>query len=157
MMGSLVTRVLGAVAAAVLSVTMLTSGVASADGMAGMTYDAAAAAISGWKGKPVIGTVSGGLLETGDCIVTSSHKSIFLNPSGRNTRSSEVVLNLNCNNPVASPGHPGNSAMTPQGVKAKKDQASAAQITKNPQICQKSDDLATWCEAVCKRTGLCEV
>ena len=42
-MGSLVARILGAVAAAVLSVTMFASGVASADGLTGKTYDDAAA------------------------------------------------------------------------------------------------------------------
>ena len=69
-MGRLFVRIVSAVAAVGLSVTILASGIASADALAGKTYDDAVAAISSWKGKPVIGTVSGGLLETGDCVVT---------------------------------------------------------------------------------------
>ena len=120
LMGNVVARILGAAGAALLLMTIFASGVASADPYAGKTYDEAAAKIAGWKGKPVVGSVSGGLLDTGDCIVTSSHKSIFLDPSGRNSRSSEVVLNLNCNNHLASPGHPGNSAMSPGRYRGEK-------------------------------------
>jgi hypothetical protein len=163
-MGSLVVRILGAVGAAILSVTMLTtlgSGVASADKwkfeLTGMTYSGASSAISGRKGTPVIGTVSGNQLATDDCIVTSWHKSIFLDASGRNSRSTDYVLNLNCNNKLASPGNPGNSVMSPEGVAAKKDQQTAAKINKNPAWCQTSDELAQYCERVCKRSGLCEI
>jgi hypothetical protein len=156
-MGNVVARILGAAGAVLLLMTIFASGVASADPYAGKTYDEAAAKIAGWKGKPVVGSVSGGLLDTGDCIVTSSHKSIFLDPSGRNSRSSEVVLNLNCNNHVASAGHPGNSAMSPEGIAGKKDQQLAAKISNNPSWCQETDTNMTYCAAVCKRTGLCEV
>jgi hypothetical protein len=156
-MGSLVVRILGAVGAAVLSVMMLGSGVASADPLNGQTYDDAAGKISGWHGTPVIGTVSGDQLEKGDCIVTSWHKSMFLDSSGDNTRPNEYLLSLNCNNHVASPGNPGNSAMTPQGAQGKKDQASAESINTNPAWCKTSDKRLQWCEAICKSTGLCEI
>lgn len=156
-MGSLVVRILGAVGAAILSVTVFGSGVASGDPYTGKTYDEAAATISKYNGNAVIGAVNGDQLATGDCIVTSSHKSKFLNSSGKNDRAKDIVLNLNCNNKVAEPGHPGNSAMSPQGLKAKKDIQAAATINKNPALCQKSEDFATWCEVVCKRSGLCEV
>jgi hypothetical protein len=156
-MGSLVVRIVGAVGAAILSVAMLGSGVASADALTGKTYDEASGMISGWHGEPVIGTVSGDQLATDDCIVTSWQKSMFLNSSGDNSRSNEYVLHLNCNNRLASPGHPGNSLATPQGAAAKKDQRAAANINKNPAYCEQSDDIAQWCETVCKRTGLCEV
>lgn len=157
-MGSLVVRILGAVGAAAVSVTMFGSGVASAgDPYTGKTYDEAAAAISKYNGNPVIGTVHGDRLATGDCTVTSWRKSSFLNSSGKNDRASDIVLNLNCNNKIAEPGHPGNSAMSPEGLKAKKDQEAAATINENPSVCQKNEDYTKWCEVVCKRSGLCEV
>lgn len=157
-MGRFVVRVLSAVGAAVLSMTILGSGVASADdGLTGSSYGEASAWISSHNGTSVVGTVSGDQVEKGNCIVASWHKSIFLDSSGDNTRSGEYVLNLNCNNPLASPGKPGNSAMSPAGVKAKAEQEQAASIDKNPEWCETSDSRLKWCEGVCNRTGLCEI
>jgi hypothetical protein len=157
-MGSLVVRILGAVGAAALSVTVFGSGIASAvDGLTGISYDEAASWISSHNGSPVIGSVSGDQVDKSQCIVTSWHKSNFLNASGRNDRASDYVLNLNCNNPVASPGKPGNSVMSPAGVAAKKDQTSAENISKNPEWCQTTDKRMQWCQNICKRTGLCEI
>ena len=76
--------------------------------------------------------MSGDQLQTGDCIVTSWHKSIYLDASGDNRRKNEYVFALNCNNHVASPGNPGNSAMTPEGAKAKAEQQQAASIDRAP-------------------------
>lgn len=158
MISSLTVRILGAVVAAILSVAVLGSGVASADALIGQTYNDAAAMISSkWNGKAVIGTVNGDQLQTGDCIVTGWHKSKYLDASGENHRTDEIVLHLNCNNRLASPGHPGNSSMSPDGVKAKKDEAAAANINKDPQFCKQSDAVMQWCQKVCNRTGLCEV
>jgi hypothetical protein len=156
-MGSFVVRVLVAFAAAMLSMIVFGAGTASADVLTGQTYNDAAAKISGWKGKPVIDTVSGDQVEKGDCIVTSWRKSMFLNSSGENNRKDEFLLSLNCNNPIASPGNPGNSAMTPEGVKAKKDQTNAAAINEDPAFCEKNDATLQWCQKVCKRTGLCAI
>lgn len=156
-MGSLVIRILGAVGAAIVSVTILGNGVASADALTGQTYDEASGTISGWNGQPVIGTVNGDQVATDDCVVTSWQKSMFLDSSGDNSRSNEYVLHLNCNNRLASPGHPGNSLMTPEGAAAKKDQRAATNISKDPSYCEQSDEIAEWCQKLCKRTGLCEV
>jgi len=157
-MGSLVVRILGCVGAATLSVAMFGSGVASADPLTGKTYDAAAAVISErMHGEAVIATVSGAQLDKGNCIVTSWRKSTFLNASGDNARSNEYLLSLNCNKGVASPGHPGNSVMTPEGAQGKKDQESAASISKNPAWCETLERRMQWCEDICKRTGLCEI
>jgi len=158
-MGSWVVRILGAVGAAILSVMTLASGVASAaDPLIGKTYNDAASTISDrWNGKAVVGAVSGDQLQTGDCIVTSWHKSIYLDASGKNGRKNEYLLSLNCNNHVASPGNPGNSAMSPEGLKAKKDQQAADRINKNPAFCEQSDANMQWCTRVCARTGLCEI
>jgi hypothetical protein len=156
-MGRFVACVFSVVGAVVLSMT-IGSGVASAwDPFSGKTYSEAAAAISERNGTPVIGTVTGSQLDTDDCIVTSWHVSKFLNASGENTRGSNFILNLNCVNDVATPGHPGNSVMSPQGAQAKKDQVTAAQIKKNPSWCHTADQRLQYCEKLCKRTGLCEV
>ena len=156
-MDRLFVSILGAAGAAAVSVAMFGSGVASADAFAGKTYSDAAATISGWGGTPVIATVSGDQLVTDDCIVTSWHKSMFLNSSGVNDRRAEYLLHLNCNAKVAAPGHPGNSSVSQQGVAAKKDEQAAATINKAPSICEKSDKFAAWCKRVCERTKLCEV
>jgi len=160
-MGTFVVRIVGAVGAAALSVAMVGSGIASADALAGNTYADAAAKISSWKGTPVIATVSGDQLATDDCIVTSWHKSKFLDSAGRNDRPQEYLLTLNCNNSVASPGNPGNSAMSKEGAAAKraqeKDQQMVAAINKNPPWCHKSKDNLANCQKVCERTGACEV
>jgi len=155
-MGKLVVRILGAVGASILSVMMLGTGVASAD-LTGMSYDDAAGWISSHKGTAVVGSVNGDQVEKGACIVTSWHMSMFLNSSGENDRKKDFVLNLNCNNSVASPGNPGNSVMTPQGAQGKKDQQIAAKINKNPAWCQSTDKNLEYCQTICKRTGLCEV
>jgi hypothetical protein len=155
-MGSLVLRILGVLGAAILSMTMFGGGVASADALTGKTYDEAVAAISSWKGTPVISTVSGDQLDKNDCIVTSWHVSIFLDASGDNSRGKNYLLNLNCNNRVASPGNPGNSMMAPDAALAKKERQAAANINKDPSYCDIDDAHARSCVQICKRTGLCE-
>ena len=155
-MRSSVARLLGAIGAAILCV-MLGSGVASADALAGQTYDDAAATVSQWGGKAVVGTVSGDQLEIGSCIVVSSHKSIFLDSSGKNNRANDYVLSLNCNNHVAAPGQPGNSAMSPDGLQAKEDQQMADYINKNRDYCERNDGTMDWCKLICNRSGRCEI
>lgn len=157
-MCSLIARIVGVVGAAIVSVTLFGNGVASADALIGLTYDQAVATIaSKWNGKAVIGTVSGDQVPKEDCIVTSWQNSIFLDSDGTNSRKDEILLHLNCNNRLASPGHPGNSSMSPEGVTAKKDQEAAASINKDPEFCEESDEIAEWCQKVCSRTGLCEI
>lgn len=144
---------------------MLGSGFASAaDQLIGKKYSDATTLISKWNGSAVVATVSGSALALDDCIVSSWGKSIFLNSNGDNRRSNEYRLNLNCNNPLASPGHPGNSLMTPEGVKAKADQDKKADelrvannINTNPDGCRTSPDKLKNCINFCKRTELCEL
>jgi hypothetical protein len=155
-MGSLVLKSLG-VGAATVSLAIFGCGVASADALIGKTYDEAASLVSGWHGNAVIGTVSGSQLTTDDCIVVSWQKSLFLDTSGRNSRSTDYVMHLNCNNKFASPGHPGNSLSTPEGSLAKKDQQAAINISKNPAYCEQNEEYAQACKLICERTGLCEV
>jgi hypothetical protein len=68
---------------------------------------------------------------------------------------------MNCNKRVAGAGHPGNSAMSPDGAKAKEDEKNATYIQKklneNPGFCAETEGRLQWCQQLCKRTGLCEV
>lgn len=152
-----ITRMLVVISALALSL-MLGTGLASAyDPFVGKKYSDAVAGIAKRNGTPVVATVSGSALELDDCIVTSWSQSIFLDSSGGNSRSREYRLNLNCNNVIATPGHPGNSAVTPEGIAAKKEQKTAADINKNPAWCQKSDKNMQTCIDFCNSNGLCEV
>jgi hypothetical protein len=157
-MRSWAVRILSAVGIGALSVTMFGAGVASAsDGLTGKTFGEASSAIASKDGNAVVGTVMGSELAMDDCIVVSWHVSHFLNSSGKNDRKKDFIFNLNCNNPLAAPGKPGNSLMSPAGEAAKKDQAAAATIDKNPEWCQTSDQRMRYCERVCKSTKLCTV
>lgn len=156
-MRSLISRVL-IVACSLAFLLSLGSGVASAyDPFVGKTYADASAGIAKRNGTPVVATVSGSALALDDCVVTSWARSNFLDSNGDNRRKNEYRLNLNCNNPIASPGHPGNSATTPEGIKAKKEQKSAATINKNPEWCKKNEKNMQYCVGLCNRTGLCDV
>jgi len=157
-MGRFVVRILSVIGSAVVLAAMFGTGVAAAkDPFVGKTYDEAAAIITDRTGTPVISTVTGDQLETGDCIVTAWHTSKFLNSRGRNDRAGEFLLALNCNKDVATPGHPGNSVMSPQGAQGKKDQQTAAQIDRNPKWCHTAEQRLQYCEKICERTRLCEV
>lgn len=156
-MRNLVARVLAMVACASVLSLAFGPGMASADAWTGKTYSDVVAQISKQRGTPVVATVSGSVLELDDCIVTSWQQSIFLGTDGTNSRPREYRLNLNCNNAVATPGHPGNSVMTPVGAKAKEDQTNAANINNDPGWCKKSEERMAYCVRLCDRTGLCEV
>lgn len=152
----LVARTMTFVAGVALATLGFGSNVASADDiLAGSTYAEAVERVSGWGGTAVIATVSGSGLPTDSCKVVSSRESMFADSSG-DRRSGEFLVNLDCNRGVASPGHPGNSAMSPEGREAKKDEKNALYVADNPAICDKDADHETWCTKLCDRTGLCE-
>jgi hypothetical protein len=159
-MGSLVVRVMAAGGAAALSFAMFGSGVAAADALTGQTYADAVAKVSDWNAEAKIVTVNGDQLATDDCIVVSWQRSSFIDALGEN-RGSEILLNLNCNAPLAAPGKPGNSAATPEARELKqrqqKDEVAAGNINQNPALCEKSDEKMEWCQKICARSGLCEV
>jgi hypothetical protein len=157
-MASLLVRVMAVIGGAIVSVALFGSGDASAsDGLTGKTYDVASSLISEKNGTAVVGTVNGDQLAIGDCIVASWHISKFLNSSGKNDRKKNFVFNLNCNNPLAAPGKPGNSLMSPAGAAARQDQIAAVNISKHPEWCQTSDQHMRLCQRVCKSTELCTV
>jgi hypothetical protein len=102
-------------------------GVASADNeYAGQTYAQVQQAIQQTGGTDTIATVVGDQLPTSQCQVTGSRAASFLDSSGNNP-GGRVLLDLNCNAAVASPGNPGNSAASPQGQQSLQDQQAQQQ------------------------------
>lgn len=102
------------------------SGVAGANNeYAGITYAKAQEAIQARGGGSIVITSrEGSYLPTEQCMITGSRRSNFLDSSGRKSGYT-VLVDLNCNDAYAGSGHPGNSAVTPEGKKqlAKKTQA----------------------------------
>ena len=123
----------------------------------GQTYAKAAAKIIGNNQTPVIRSVVGSQLATDDCIVTNAQKS--------KSRKRTWLLDLNCTNPVASPGHPGNSVTTPQGKTAHDRQARADNWDKQVSTylaggkkvpwCGRDESHTATCNDFCARHGIC--
>lgn len=144
------------VAAAVMLVGLGPGMAAAADPLVGKKYSDASSWISRRNGVPVVATVSGSQLALDDCVVISWSKGGFLNSRGKNDRRNEYYVHLNCNNTVASPGHPGNSVMTPEGAKRKAQERTAARLNERPEQCQRSESMLESCRRFCKNTGLCK-
>lgn len=146
-----------AICGAMCASGMLGSGtaVASSD-YSGWTYKDAAQHISGQGQKAIIGTVVGDQLPTDSCMVASSTTASNLDSSGR-SRGSAILLNLNCNMALASPGHPGNSSVTPQGKEAISELNAIAYMNKNPEAaCPDDGKSITWCINTCQKwAGKC--
>lgn len=103
------------------------AGVASADNeYAGQTYADATKAITQTGGTDTISSVVGDQLPTSLCQVTGSRSASFLDSSGNNP-GGRILLDLNCNAAVASPGNPGNSVASPQGQQTLQDQQAQQQ------------------------------
>jgi thiamine monophosphate kinase len=69
-----------------------------------------------------VSTTVGTALQQGDCVVSNQAMRSAV-AFGREYKGSKLLLSLNCNDTVASAGHPGNSAASPEGREAKKEQA----------------------------------
>jgi beta-lactam-binding protein with PASTA domain len=119
------------------SLALASAGVASATpSVVGMTYDKAKQAASSAGITAEVSTSMGTELQQGDCIVVNQvvrSATTF----GRQSTPAKVLLSLNCNAVVASAGSSGNSAASPAGRKAKKDQAALAW--------RQSPDGQAWC------------
>lgn len=102
-----------------------TPGVAQAvPSVVGMTYADATQVIQN-EGRIVeITTTTGTLLPQSKCIVVNQSERAELSV-GRSNTPAKVLLSLNCNDPVAAPGKPGNSAASTAGREQKKKQAEA--------------------------------
>jgi hypothetical protein len=105
-----------------------TAAIAHADNeYAGQTYGEAQQAIQQAGGTDTITTVVGDQLPTTQWRVTGSRSATSVDPSGFSTGSGRILLDLNCNNDLASPGNPGNSAASPQGQQTLEDQQAQQQ------------------------------
>jgi hypothetical protein len=106
------------------SLALGSAGVASAaPSVVGMTYDKAQDAVSQAGLDAEVSTSTGTALQQGDCIVINQ----VVRPAtnfGRQYVPGKVLLSLNCNAAVASAGDAGNSAASPAGQAAKKEQAA---------------------------------
>lgn len=143
------------VASALIAAVLLGSGTASA-AFSGKTYAVAAASITSNGGKVAIATVIGDQLPTDECIVTGDKKASNLDSSG-SSRGYLILLDLNCNRPLAGPGKPGNSAASATGAEAKKVMGWIDAWNKGSGIgsCIGSADKAQWCLAQCDKYGTC--
>jgi hypothetical protein len=113
---------LGRSALIAAALALATTGVASATpSVVGMTYDKAQAAAKGAGVATEVSTTTGTELAQGDCIVVNQVMRAAVTFGQQNTPS-KMLLSLNCNAPLASAGHPGNSAGSPEGQAAKKEQ-----------------------------------
>lgn len=119
-----------------VSLALVSAGAASAapPSVVGMTYEKASAALSKAGVSAEIATRTGTELKQGDCIVSfqvlrpaSSRKRIGSSGTiNQQSTPATLMLSLNCNAPVASAGHAGNSAASPDGRAAKEHQAAVA-------------------------------
>jgi hypothetical protein len=136
---------LGAFAATTVATMLFGSGIATAsDPLVGKTLAEATSKMADWKATPVVASVFGSVLASDDCIVTSWHKSNFLDASGKKTGTANIYLNLNCNAALASPGTPGNSLNSPQGKLEKKNDETAVFVNTHPEYCQKKPTNCDW-------------
>ncbi|WP_319430076.1 hypothetical protein [Mycobacterium sp. RTGN5] len=118
---------LAAGVAGVVALSPLTSGIAFADNdYAGQTYADATKAITATGGTETIATVVGDQVPTAQCRVTGSRNASFLDSSGNNP-GGRILLDLNCNADLASPGNPGNSVGSPQGQQTLQEQQAQQQ------------------------------
>lgn len=120
--------------AAVVPVSMVSAGVASADGdsYAGQKYSDASSALSDAGLKGVIATREGDSLSDDDCIVTHSQKAPWIKGDDFSPVTDTVLLFLDCSAAVATATTPGNSAASPEGraaIAAAKAQAAQDQAT----------------------------
>jgi hypothetical protein len=128
----------GAVGAITLSTAVFACPVAAADSYAGKTYGDAAGELSGYGMTAVVAGRVGSALSTDNCIVTRSQKAPWLKGDNFQPVNNTMLLFLNCNDPVASAGRSGNSAASPEGQQAIKEQQ--AYVWKST-----TEDGAQWC------------
>jgi hypothetical protein len=131
-------RVAGVVGAIALSALTFGCPIAAADSYAGQTYGDAASALGGAGMTVVVGGKVGSELPTEKCIVTRSQKAPWVKGDNFQQVNTTMLLFLNCNQPVASAGKSGNSAASPEGQQAIKDQKSYAWKST-------TEDGAAWC------------
>ena len=126
------TAVVGAIA---VSTVAFVAGSAAADNYAGQTYSDASRALAKANLKGVIAGRVGDALPQDQCTVTRSEKTPWIKGDHFKPVSDTVLLYLNCNAAVASATTPGNSAESPEGRVAKKNQETADYLNAHPEYC----------------------
>lgn len=116
--------VAGCLGAITMSALVVGSPVASADAYAGQTYADAAGAIGGSGMTVVVGGRVGSELPTEQCTVTRSQKAPWVKGDNFQQVNNTMLVFLNCNATLASAGKSGNSAASPEGQQALKDEES---------------------------------
>lgn len=139
------TRAFGTLALSAAAALVLGTGTAVADPLVGKTLEDASATMSeNWDATPVVESVVGSLLERESCIVTSWHKSAYLDSSGNKRGTSNIYVNLNCNAAVATAGKPGNSAESEVGRLEAKNNETAEYFNTHPEYCLNNPENCDW-------------
>jgi hypothetical protein len=149
------TKKLMILAAAVgAATTVFGAGVASADSdLSGKTYSEALQTLQSRGQTAKVSARVGDRLSQGDCLVTGYTKSATPD-GGFNGKGQMVLVALDCNGALASPGNPGYSAASPEGraaINAEiKEQKTRdwIQTDEGQQFCQTTDDadsIAKYC------------
>jgi len=108
----------GTVAGVAATVSVGAGIAVAAPDVVGQTYNDAKQTIQIAGSAVAIATRTGGLAETGKCIVTNAWDKPTVTPPGQAPPPDTVLVALNCNAAVASAGSPGNSAGSPEGRQA---------------------------------------
>lgn len=102
-----------------MALSVAESAVAMADSstdVTGQKYSDAQSALSGAGMRPVVETTVGDQKAWPDCVVTRTQKRIVQPPpDSSGSATTEMLVSLNCEAPVASAKTPGNSAASPEG------------------------------------------
>ena len=105
--------------AAAVTLSLAESAVAMADSstdVTGQKYSDAQSALSGAGMRPVVESTVGDQKAWPDCVVTRTQKRIVQPPpDSSGSATTEMLVSLNCEAPVASATTPGNSAASPEG------------------------------------------
>jgi hypothetical protein len=108
-----------ATAAAFAALGLAGSGVAVADSgpdVTGQKYSDAQSALSGAGLTPVVETTVGDQKAWPDCVVTRAQKrTVQPPPDSSGSATTQMLVSLNCDAPIASATAPGNSAASPEG------------------------------------------
>jgi hypothetical protein len=125
-----VRTVSGGLAAGALAAGVFGAGVAQAGGapnVVGETYSTAQTAITAAGLTPVISTIVGDQLTQPNCqVVNTVSRTVPAPENTSGSPTSQLLISLNCDAPVASATKPGFSAASPQGVSAIASASSSA-------------------------------
>ncbi|OLP02294.1 hypothetical protein BVU76_11080 [Mycolicibacterium porcinum] len=116
--------------ASALPIGALATGVAAADDYAGQKYSDVQSSLADAGMKGVVAARAGDSEADDDCVVTHSEKAHWHKGDDFAPVTDTVLLDLNCNAPVATAKTPGNSAASPEGraaIAAAKQQAEQEQ------------------------------